>query len=238
MIKHQIPIDKEIIISPDKVIMSKTDPKGIIQYINNYFIEICQYKEDELLGKAHNIIRHPDMPKIIFKIMWEKLHKGENLFAVVKNLSKDGSFYWVVTKFETTYDKNGTILAHYARRKAVPTKVRETAEEIYKKIIAIEKYDVELAEKTFYDVLESNGLTYDEFFLEIAEMTRQEVDDYFLSTKFNTNISNEDIIIEIDNENIEHIDLTHKENYIDKGFLGNISNELKKTLHLLQLEKQ
>ena len=102
--------------------MSKTNRKGVIQYANNYFLEVCQYSENEILGKPHNIIRHPDMPKVIFKVMWEKLHKGENLFAVVKNLTKDGSFYRVVTKFETTYDKDGNIISHYARRKAVPKK--------------------------------------------------------------------------------------------------------------------
>ena len=150
LITKPTPNNNEVIISPNKVIMSKTNYKGVIQYANDYFLEVCQYQDTEIIGKPHNIIRHPDMPKIIFKVMWEKLHKGENLYAVVKNLTKNGDFYWVVTKFETTYDENGNILAHYARRKAVPKKVRETVENIYKTILAIEKHDKNLAEETFY----------------------------------------------------------------------------------------
>lgn len=240
------PNNNEVIISPDKVILSKTNKKGIIQYANNYFVEVSQYQESEIIGKPHNIIRHPDMPKIIFKVMWEKLHKGENLFAIVKNLTKNGGFYWVVTKFETTYDKNGDILAHYARRKAVPTKVRETAEDIYKMILAIEKHDEKLAEETFYEVLKDHNLTYDELFLEMTGMTEQEVFDYFQSTEKNTNTSNENTILEIEN-NLEKIVVEKKElsndfdeltqqvistkdklnsNSNHKGFLGSVFDEL------------
>lgn len=200
---QSIPKNNEIILDPSKVIMSKTNRKGVIQYANNYFLEVCQYSENEILGKPHNIIRHPDMPKVIFKVMWEKLHKGENLFAVVKNLTKDGSFYWVVTKFETTYDKDENIISYYARRKAVPKKIREITESIYEKILAIEKYDIELAEKTFYEILKNENLSYDDFFLELTGMTKKEVNDYFLSNKFNTNIFHEDIILEIDSAQIE-----------------------------------
>ena len=159
------PIDNEILVDPNKVIISKTDRKGIIEYANDYFVEISGYSKEELKGKAHNIIRHPDMPKIIFKIMWDKLHAGDNLYAIVKNMTKDGSFYWVVTKFETSYDKNGTIIAHYARRKAVPIEVRETTESIYEVILKIEKHDVDQAEKALYEILEKYGLTYDTLFL-------------------------------------------------------------------------
>jgi len=249
------PTDNEIFITPNKVIMSKTDYKGIIQYANDYFMEVCGFSQEELIGKPHNIIRHPDMPKVVFKIMWEKLHKGENLYAVVKNLTKDGSFYWVVTKFETTFDDDGNILSHYARRKAVPLKIKQTAETIYKTIRAIENYDVDLAEKTFYETLEKHGLTYDEFFLEVADMNEKEIHNYFQSSELNTNVTHEDTIIEIESEleqknkrmleslkKIEQLkNNSNSQNDIEsepvvkkdkKGFLGNISelNDLKSAL--------
>ena len=137
---HPEPIDKEIILDPSKVIMSKTNHNGIILYANEYFMNICGYKEYELMGKPHNIIRHPDMPKTVFKLMWQELSKGKNVYAAVKNLAKNGNYYWVMTCFETTYNKNGSILAHYVRQKAMPNnKNREIIEDLYKKIIAIEK---------------------------------------------------------------------------------------------------
>ena len=231
---HPKPTGNEVLLVPDKVIMSKTDHKGVIQYVNDYFIEICGYNQDELIGKPHNIIRHPDMPKVIFKTMWQKLHKGENLYAIVKNLTKDGSYYWVVTKFETTYDEHGKIISHYARRKSVPTEVRETAESIYKIILDIEKYDVELAEKTFYEILEKYGLTYDDLFLGIAGMTESEISDYFLSSEQNTNTLSENILFEIDSaktDSIENIneDIIPLENTeIKRTYIEKVEAEIKK----------
>ncbi|MEJ2469266.1 MAG: PAS domain S-box protein, partial [Campylobacterales bacterium] len=66
------PVDEEIKLDPKKYIVSKTDPKGIIEYGNDYFVEISGYKESELIGQPHNIIRHPDMPKVVFKLMWDR----------------------------------------------------------------------------------------------------------------------------------------------------------------------
>ncbi|MEE9350491.1 MAG: PAS domain-containing protein [Flavobacteriaceae bacterium] len=218
-------IEKEVHIAPNKVIMSKTDYKGLLQYANDYFIEICGYSNEELIGKAHNIIRHPDMPKVIFKTLWNKLHKGKNLYAIVKNKTKDGNYYWVVTKFETTFDKEGNIISHYARRKAVPTKVREIAESIYKTILEIEKHDVNVAEQTFHEILKNYNLTYDDFFLEIAGMSEVEVYDYFQSSEQNINASNENSILAIDTtQKKEVIEITPIKPS-NNGFLGD-TNEL------------
>ena len=246
--------ENEINLDMSKVIMSKTNFKGVIQYVNNYFMEVSGYTEEELIGKPHNIIRHPDMPKVIFKIMWERLLKGESIYAAVKNLTKNGDFYWVLTKFETTFDKDGNITAHYARRKALPLEIRVVFESLYKTIIAIEKHDIKLAEETFLEVINDSGLTYDELILEIVEMNNQELKDYFQSTSFNSNTNNEDTIAEIDFNQIEKIKKSNNsgsrlyksideletliielKNNIDpkkehKGFLGNIFDDLKKEL--------
>ena len=217
--KKPTPTNIEIVLDPKKVIISKTDKKGVIQYANDYFIEISGYSEEELLHKPHNIIRHPDMPKVVFKILWEKLHKGENIYAVIKNFTKNGDFYWVVTKFETGYDENGNIISHTARRKTVPENVKQIADSIYKTIIAIEKIDPKLAEESFYETLEKYQLTYDDFFLELSGMSEEEVSHYFLDEKQNINarredIIEEDIVLDIDFEKIENKteDTTVKEN--------------------------
>ncbi|MBP5779253.1 MAG: PAS domain-containing protein, partial [Campylobacter sp.] len=109
------PKNEEIKLDPKKIIVSKTDANGIITYANDYFVEVCQYSQEELLGSPHNIVRHPDMPKVAFKLMWDTINKGENFKAVVKNLAKDGRYYWVITDFDPYYDPaTGKIIEHTA----------------------------------------------------------------------------------------------------------------------------
>ena len=80
------PVNKEVAWDKTKTIMSKTDAKGVIEYVNQVFMDVCGYSEAELIGKPHNVIRHPDMPKTIFKILWDNIQKGINFHAIVKNL--------------------------------------------------------------------------------------------------------------------------------------------------------
>jgi len=232
------PTDLEIKLDPNKVIISKTDKKGVIKYANDYFIEISSYTKEELINKPHNIIRHPDMPKIVFKILWEKLHKGDNIYGVIKNLTKNGDYYWVVTRFETEYDENGNITTHTARRKAVPEKVKLIADSIYKTIVKIEKIDPDLAERSFYEILEKYNLTYDDFFLELANMNEQEIKDYFLSEEQNINDLNHELVFDIDTRNIstttnntEEKDINH-DVFLNKiEFLKSQIEELKKAVN-------
>ena len=88
------PVNKEVAWDKSKTIMSKTDAKGTIEYVNQVFIDVCGYSEGELIGKPHNIIRHPDMPKTIFKILWDNIQKGINFHAIVKNMAKSGEYYF------------------------------------------------------------------------------------------------------------------------------------------------
>ncbi|MFK5937329.1 MAG: PAS domain-containing protein [Sulfurimonas sp.] len=163
--KHPEPIDHEIKLNTKRYIVSKTDPKGIITYANDYFVEIVGYSEAELIGQPHNIIRHPDMPKIVFKMMWDRINKSENIMAVVKNLAKDGRYYWVVTEFEPKVDPiTNEILSHTAFRKAAPQKAIDTMAPIYAKLIEIEKEGgMKASEEYLRGFLEENNTTYDAF---------------------------------------------------------------------------
>lgn len=160
-----IPINEEIKLDPKKMIVSKTDPNGIITYVNDVFVSVVGYTEKELIGEPHNIIRHPDMPRIAFKLMWDRINKGENFKAVVKNLAKDGRYYWVVTDFEPLYDpKTGKIVQHTAYRLPASRKAIETMEPIYKKLCEIEKTaGMEGSLAYLNGFLEANNTTYDEF---------------------------------------------------------------------------
>jgi PAS domain S-box-containing protein len=79
----------------DEIIVSKTDPKGIITYANQVFLRTAQYQEEEILGAPDNIIRHPDMPRCVFDLLWKTIASGLEIFAYVKNMAKNGDHYWV-----------------------------------------------------------------------------------------------------------------------------------------------
>jgi PAS domain S-box-containing protein len=174
------PIDHEIILDETKIIMSKTDKKGIIEYANQYFMNICGYDEWELMGEPHNVIRHPDMPKIVFKLLWDRLDDGKNIHALVKNLAKDGSFYWVITNFVTQYNEKGEIIAYFSRRKKPPRYAIEAITPIYKKLIELEQEGGMDASGAFLvNFLTENNLTYDEFILQVLKITQEQLDYYF-----------------------------------------------------------
>jgi len=175
---------KEINLDPNLSIMSKTDPKGIIEFANDYFMEISGYEEWELMGQPHNIIRHPDMPKTIFKLLWDKLNKGENIHAFVKNRAKDGRYYWVLTNFEFKKDNEGNIISIYAKRKAAPRNAIYEIEKLYYILKAIEnKQDMTTALNYFKGMLEEKTMTYDQFILNILEVDQASLTQYFSDQK-------------------------------------------------------
>lgn len=184
-----IPKENEIQLNPYKTIMSKTDQKGIIEYANDYFMEISGYKEWELMGQPHNILRHPDMPKIVFKLLWDRLNMAKPIYAIVKNLAKDGSYYWVVADFKTKIDNDGHI-THYARRKAVPENTKLKINKLYRNILEIEKSaGIEASEAYFNGLLEDAGLTYDQFILNIMELDAEQLHDYMSSEISDDNLT-------------------------------------------------
>jgi len=134
-----LPIDEEIKLNPKKIIVSKTDRKGNILYVNDYFCEVTGYEPNEVIGVPHNIIRHPDMPRAVFYLMWKTIQSGGNITAVVKNLAKSGKYYWVTTDFENHRDLNGNIDSYIAFRRPAPRRVVEEMEELYAVMLDIEK---------------------------------------------------------------------------------------------------
>ncbi|MBP3206825.1 MAG: PAS domain-containing protein [Campylobacter sp.] len=164
------PKDVEIKINPTKYIVSRTDPQGVILFANHYFCEICGYSHDELVGQPHNIIRHPDMPKIVFKLMWDTINQGKDFCGIVKNLAKDGRYYWVMTQFMPKIDEmSGKIISHTAYRKAPPRKAIEEVEPLYEKLLAAEEAGgMEESEAVLKDFLHQRGESYNDFIDEIT----------------------------------------------------------------------
>jgi aerotaxis receptor len=111
---------------PDgRLIVSTTDPEGIITHVNQSFVEMSGYTEEELMGKPHYILRHPDMPAAAFKGLWETINKGQKWHGYVKNLRKDGGYYWVLATVIPNI-RNGKITGYTSvRRKPARRKVEE-----------------------------------------------------------------------------------------------------------------
>ena len=108
MSKRQItPTAQEIVMDHNEIIVSKTDLKGRITYGNTTFLKYAGFAESELIGTQHNIIRHPDMPRGVFKLFWDTLQRGDEIFAFVKNISMDGSFYWVLANVTPSVNEAG-----------------------------------------------------------------------------------------------------------------------------------
>ena len=132
------PIDEEVTFEDVGVvgrpIISKTDLKGIITYVNTPFCKLAGYSKDELIGKPHNIIRHPDMPKAAFKDLWDTIERNEKWRGFVKNLRKDGKYYWVEAFIEPIFDENGNKIGYISARKPVSKEDKEKYEKIYKEM--------------------------------------------------------------------------------------------------------
>ncbi len=132
--------DEEIVLDPKRYIVSETDAKGKITFCNDYFMEVSGYEREELIGKPHSIVRHPDMPKVVFKLLWETISQGKNINAVVKNLAKDGRYYWIFTEFESRRDNDTKqIIGYHAARKKISKHVLEIIENLYAELLEIEK---------------------------------------------------------------------------------------------------
>ena len=129
-----IPKDKEYFFD-DNVIISQTDLKGVITYANRVFIQVCGYNKDELIGKPHNILRHPDMPKEVLQKMWQTIQNGQVWNGLIKNLRKDGLYYWVDTEILPLKNDEGEITGYIAARKAASRKDIQENEEIYQKML-------------------------------------------------------------------------------------------------------
>lgn len=153
-------------------IVSKTDLKGRITYGNRIFIEYSGYSEAELLGAQHNIIRHPDMPRSVFKLLWDNIAQKKEVFAYVKNMSKDGSFYWVFANVTASLDAAGNIVGYYSVRRKPRASGLAAVIPLYEAMLAAEKAAgakdaIAAGTQVLVNLLNEKGLSYDELVLAI-----------------------------------------------------------------------
>ena len=166
------PTSAERVMREEDFIVSMTDLKGRITYGNRIFIEFSGYSEAELLGSQHNIIRHPDMPRAVFQLLWDTIQNKEECFAYVKNMSKDGGFYWVFTNVTPTFDLSGNITGYMSVRRKPKLSGVQTVTGLYAAMLEAEKQAgpanaIAASTKILAGLLKEKGLSYDELVLAI-----------------------------------------------------------------------
>ena len=156
--------NREKVMKKDDFIVSKTDLKGKITYCNEIFMEFAGFSEKELLGQPHNIIRHPDMPRIVFKLLWDRIKNREEIFAYVKNKRSDGGYYWVYANITASVDANNNIIGYYSVRRKPTDSALNIIKNLYITLLEKERSGgMEASGLYLSKLLEKEGLNYNEF---------------------------------------------------------------------------
>ena len=161
------PTSIERTMREDDFIVSKTNAKGIITYGNPIFIEFSGYTEADLPGSQHNIIRHPDMPRSVFKLAWDTIQGGKEFFGYVKNMSKDGGFYWVFTHIAPDFDANRQIVGFTSVRRCPRREAISKIEPVYREMLQAERAAgardaIAAGTQVLVDLLNKSGTGYEE----------------------------------------------------------------------------
>ncbi|HVI50187.1 MAG TPA: PAS domain-containing protein [Candidatus Sulfotelmatobacter sp.] len=155
----------------DELIVSKTDLQGRITYCNDVFMRMAGYKESELLDKPHSIVRHPDMPRCVFKLLWDTIESGKEIFAYVINRAKNGDHYWVFAHVTPDIDANGRVTGYHSNRRTVDSRVVPLVQGLYAQLLAEEarhsdrKAGIAAATAMLVQTLTAKGVSYEQFVL-------------------------------------------------------------------------
>ncbi len=178
------PSDRELEWDKSKVLSSKTDIKGNILYANEAFIDICGYDDYELINQPHSLLRHPDMPKVIFKLLWENLQNSNNYTAIFKNMSKTGRFYWVVNEIKCVKDSVGNTCYTGLQKSISPEIVTNFIEPLYKKLLQIEQASgLQASENYLIGFLEEKNKTFLQYINTIASIINQDEEESIGNSK-------------------------------------------------------
>ena len=162
---------KERVMTDDEIIVSKTDLKGHITYGNDVFGNIADYSTKEIIGAPHSILRHPEMPRCIFKLFWERIESGREIFAYVVNRGKEGDHYWVLAHVTPSFDANGKITGYHSNRRKPTDAAVKAIKALYATLLAEErkasdrKTGLQNSYQRLHEILQEKGVDYDEFVL-------------------------------------------------------------------------
>lgn len=140
MAKNTItPTNEEKVLGNNDRITSTTDTKGMITDCNQIFMDMAEYNKQELMNVNHNIVRHPDMPQVAFKLAWEAIQSGNEFIGFIKNLRKNGGYYWVFTTISPDCDSSGKTVSYSSVRVKPNKSAIDTMIPLYKKLVELEK---------------------------------------------------------------------------------------------------
>ncbi len=171
------PSGREARFSEEEIIVSKTDLAGVITYANDVFQRVSGYSAAELVGKPHNLIRHPDMPRCVFKLLWDTIEQQQEIFAYVVNQAKNGDHYWVFTHVTPSYDEHGKHIGYHSNRRVPYPDALPKVQALYAQLRSIEashsdpRAGIEASTRAVLDLLRTSGLTYSQFVFSLSSHT-------------------------------------------------------------------
>lgn len=166
---------KEVFFDNDELIVSKTNLKGHLTYCNDVFLRIAGYTEKECIGKPHSMIRHPEMPRAIFALLWQTLEQGDEIFAYVINRCKNGDHYWVNAHVTPSRTGSGEVIGYHSNRRVPDRNLLETKiMPLYAELLSEEqrhsnrKQGLQASSEMVQAMLREQGQAYDEFIARLA----------------------------------------------------------------------
>lgn len=168
---------REVTFGEDEIIVSKTDKRGIITYANTVFQRVSCYTEAELIGQPHNILRHPAMPKAIFKLLWDTIQAKREIFAYVLNRAKQGDEYWVFAHITPSYAIDGTLVGFHSNRRFAHRDAIGKVTRLYHQMLQEEQRHskandaMAASSRLLQQELDRQGQSYDEFVFNLSEKT-------------------------------------------------------------------
>ncbi len=162
----------ERLLDHNDIIVSKTDTQGRMTYVNRVFMDISDYSENEMLGAPHSAIRHPHMPRVVFKLLWETVASGKEIFAYVVNRCKNGDHYWVLAHVTPSYTLDGKLSGYHSSRRAPRREALDVIIPIYKNLYDLEqnlgrKDGLDASYDALNKLLAEKQISYEEFVLSI-----------------------------------------------------------------------
>lgn len=163
------PTGKEQFFGEDEIIVSKTDLQGKITYANNIFLKVSGFTEEEVIGMPHSMIRHPDMPRVVFKLLWDSIQAGNEIFAYVKNICKNGDHYWVLAHVTPTFNESGSIIGYHSNRRVPEKDSLAAIKKLYDQLLAEEgrsgdrRSGLEASDAMLQSMLAEHDKEYSEF---------------------------------------------------------------------------
>jgi len=172
-LRHMEPTGREVSFGQEELIVSKTDLNGRITYANDVFCRVSGFSQSEVVGQPHSFIRHPDMPRCIFKMLWDAIQSGKEIYAYVVNLTKNGDAYWVLAHVTPTVDEHGAITGYHSNRRFPDRHQVAKVKALYERLMAAERGHARKADaiaassQLLESIVAETHKSYEEFSLSI-----------------------------------------------------------------------